>query len=103
METIGLFALLVVVLFLISGIRYRLERIQSRVTEISRIEAKIDLLLKQANIEFNPYAHVAPDIAEAVRAGEKIRAIKLYRRSTGVGLREAKEFIEGLQRRSGIG
>jgi hypothetical protein len=34
---------------------------------------------------------------------QKIKAIKLYRQSTGVGLKEAKEFIEEVQRRAGVG
>lgn len=35
-------------------------------------------------------------INEAIFAGHKIEAIKLYREATGEGLREAKEFIETL-------
>jgi ribosomal protein L7/L12 len=36
-------------------------------------------------------------IQSAVFAGRKIEAIKLYRRASGEGLREAKEFIEALE------
>ena len=61
------------------------------------------LVTGQANIEFDPYAHVAPEIVDALRAGEKIKAIKIYRQATGAGLRESKEFVEGVQRRSGLG
>ncbi|NBT63336.1 MAG: hypothetical protein EBT02_16380, partial [Planctomycetia bacterium] len=35
-------------------------------------------------------------LIELVRAGKKIEAIKLYRESTGVGLKEAKDFVESL-------
>ncbi len=35
-------------------------------------------------------------IAEAVAAGHKLQAIKLYREATGKGLKEAKEFIDAL-------
>ncbi|MGI9454928.1 MAG: ribosomal protein L7/L12 [Aeoliella sp.] len=35
-------------------------------------------------------------INEAIFAGRKIEAIKLYREATGEGLKEAKDFIEGL-------
>ena len=38
---------------------------------------------------------VYPDIYEQVKAGNKLEAIKLYREKTGVGLKEAKEYIEG--------
>jgi ribosomal protein L7/L12 len=36
--------------------------------------------------------------AAAARAGKTIQAIKLYRQSSGVGLKEAKDFIEEFQR-----
>jgi endonuclease V-like protein UPF0215 family len=101
-ETIGLAALIVLGLILLVAIRIRLDAIQSRIAAVTRVEAKLDLLLKQANIKFDPYAHVSNDIAEALRANQKIEAIKLYRQATGVGLKEAKEFIEEVQRRAGM-
>jgi hypothetical protein len=70
---------------------------------LSRVEAKLDLLLKQANIRFDPYVNVPPEIAEAVRSGKKILAIKLQRKSSGMGLKEAKDFIEEVERRAGMG
>ena len=36
-------------------------------------------------------------IQAAVFAGEKIKAIKLYRGSTGEGLKESKDFIDALE------
>jgi hypothetical protein len=39
----------------------------------------------------------APYIEE-LRNGRKIAAIKMYREDTGVGLREAKEYIDNLER-----
>jgi len=35
-------------------------------------------------------------ISEAILAGEKIQAIKLFREATGLGLKEAKDEIEEL-------
>ena len=35
-------------------------------------------------------------ILDALRAGKKIEAIKLYRESTGQGLKESKDFIDEL-------
>jgi len=99
---IGLAVLIVLGLILLVAIRIRLDAIQSRIAAVTRVEAKLDLLLKQANIEFDPYAYVSNDIVEALRANQKIEAIKLYRQATGVGLKEAKEFIEEVQRRAGM-
>jgi hypothetical protein len=60
----------------------------------SRIERKLDLLVKHANIDL---AKVATDeAAELARAGRKIEAIKAYRELTGAGLAEAKAKVESL-------
>ena len=101
-EIFGLVALVVLGLILLVAIRIRLDAIQSRIAAVTRVEAKLDLLLKQANIKFDPYAYVSNDIVEALRANQKIEAIKLYRQATGVRLKEAKEFTEEVQRRAGM-
>jgi ribosomal protein L7/L12 len=36
------------------------------------------------------------EITDALQKGRKIEAIKVYREATGLGLKEAKEFIEEL-------
>lgn len=40
---------------------------------------------------------ITPAIAEAVRAGRKIEAIKLYRQAHGVGLKEAKDAVDACE------
>ena len=47
----------------------------------------------------SPTDEQVQQIMEAVFAGQKIQAIKLYRQSTNCGLKEAKDFIESLQER----
>jgi Ribosomal protein L7/L12 C-terminal domain len=89
-------------LILMALIGARLNRLQERLADLSRIEAKLDLLLKQANIRFDPYINVSPEIAEAMRNGKKILAIKLQRETSGMGLKEAKDFIEDVERRAGM-
>ena len=101
-EIFGLVALMALGLISLFAIRVRLEGLQSRIAAVARVEAKLDLLLKQANIKFDPFAHVSDDIVKALRANRKIEAIKLYRLATGVGLKQAKEFIEEVQRRAGV-
>ena len=45
----------------------------------------------------------AREIAELLaKPGNKIAAIKRYREATGVGLKEAKDVIEALQRKHGL-
>lgn len=43
---------------------------------------------------------VDAEVLELVRTGQKIHAIKRYREVTGAGLREAKEAVEAIERRS---
>ena len=69
---------------------------------IARVEGKLDVLLKNANLQYDPFSDVPEDVADAVRSGNKVLAIRLYRETTGANLRDAKELIEDLQRCSGF-
>jgi hypothetical protein len=80
--------------------RLNLSIVEKRAKMLGRIDAKLDLLLKNAGIEFDPYKSLPAGVGEAVQRGEKIRAIKYYREATGFGLKEAKDFIEEVQRPS---
>lgn len=40
------------------------------------------------------------EILHALERGEKIEAIKLYRHASGVGLKEAKDFVEDMEHRN---
>ena len=77
----------------------RLSAVERRLTRLSRIDAKIDALLKNAGIHFDPLHDVPADVREALERGETILAIKRLRQATGVGLKEAKEFVDEVRRR----
>jgi hypothetical protein len=80
---------------------FGLFRVQEERTRLLwRVDAKLDLLLRHAGIDFDPYRNAPSQVFDALRRDEKIRAIKYYMRTTGVGLKEAKDFIEEVQRRS---
>jgi hypothetical protein len=66
---------------------------------VDRLERQIAFLLEKNDLEYHeePTAGVPPEILELVRRGEKIKAVKLYRQHTFVGLKEAKEFIDSLE------
>lgn len=81
----------------------RLASLEKRVFALWRIDAKIDLLLKHAGIEYDPYKNLPEGVVSALRLGQKISAIKSYREATGVGLKEAKDFVEEIQRQTGTG
>ena len=92
-----------VILVVLVSVALRLIEMRSRMgTLFYRIEAKLDLLLEQANIKFDPYASLPREIVEALRAGQRMEAIKLYMRSTGVGLKQANDFIKEVQQQSGV-
>jgi hypothetical protein len=61
---------------------------------LARLERKVDALLKK--FEVNPDAAVDAAVLSLVREGRKIEAIKRLRENTGVGLKEAKEYVEQL-------
>ena len=80
----------------------RASHLSKRVALLSRVDAKLDLLLQHAGLTYDPYRDLPPEVADAVRQGRKIQAIKHYRNATGVSLKEAKEFIEQVQSRAGV-
>lgn len=77
----------------------RIGALETRIDAISRLDAKLDALLTHAGIRFDPYKDVPPSVVTALEHGQKIEAIKSYRVATGAGLKEAKEFVEEVQRR----
>lgn len=81
----------------------RLSAVERRLNRLSRLDAKIDALLKHSGVEFNPFQDVPPDVQEALERGETILAIKRFRQATGADLKEAKAFIDELRRRRAAG
>lgn len=68
--------------------------LQLRVTEL---EEGLKFLYRRLNIDFaqrGSTPELAPAVQDALRSGNKIAAIKLYRELTNSGLAEAKEAIE---------
>src|SRR5947209_11144425 len=101
-EIFGFIALWLFILILLAVLAARLNGIQNRMAGLSSVEAKVDLLLKQAKISFEPYANVPREVADAIQEGQEIKAIALYRQATGVGLKEAKDFVEEVERRASV-
>ena len=69
--------------------------IQGRIKDqLGRLERKVDFLLGHAGLDISKLA--GAEIAELMRAGKKIEAIKAYRQLTGASLAEAKAHVESL-------
>ena len=80
--------MLLLLLSLWSGVR------RDILWRLRHIERKIDLILSHLGID--PDQGVNQQVLELVKAGQKIQAIKVYREQTGVGLKEAKDYVESL-------
>jgi ribosomal protein L7/L12 len=64
---------------------------------IAELEDRLKFIYRHLNIEFlenNSDPVSSPQIQAALRGGDKIAAIKIYREITGVGLAEAKQAID---------
>ena len=78
----------------------RIGSIEQRLGALSRLEGKLDAVLKHQGIRFDPYGETPPAVLDALRRGRTIEAIKAYRVATGVGLKEAKEYVDEIRRRA---
>jgi ribosomal protein L7/L12 len=79
-----------------------IDDLRKRTRRLGRIEAKLDLLMINAGIEFGPYEGLPAQVVDALNRGDKLEAVKFYCLAAGVSLKEAKNFIEDIQRRSGF-
>ena len=70
------------------------QQLRSRINEL---EDKLNVLYRHLNLNYTDPGSdplLSPQIQDALRRGNKIEAIKIYREMTGVGLAEAKDAIE---------
>ena len=66
-------------------------------SRINELEDRLKFIYRRLNLEYadpNSDPVLSPKIQEALRKGNKIEAIKIYREFTGVGLAEAKQVID---------
>jgi hypothetical protein len=77
----------------------RLSAINRRLDRLSLLDAKVDALLKAGKVKFDPFENIPAGVRECLEHGETIEAIKQYRLATGVGLKEAKDFVDEIRRR----
>ena len=66
-------------------------------SRINELEDRLNFLYRRLGIEYadpNSDPVRSPEIHDALRRGNKIEAIKIYRELTGVGLAEAKQAID---------
>ena len=65
---------------------------------MARLEKKVDVLLDHFGLGDQFRIPANDQIRQLLQDGHKIQAIKVYRELTGVGLKEAKDAVEEMQR-----
>ncbi|MGI9605453.1 MAG: hypothetical protein ACR2P0_04880 [Acidimicrobiales bacterium] len=63
-------------------------------SHLASIENKLDLIIRHLGI--GPSDEDLAEVRRLHESGQKIDAIKLYRRHTGAGLAEAKRAVENM-------
>ena len=69
--------------------------------QIDMLERKVDFILKQLKLEYDDSRYddaMLDSIRRLIADGNKIEAIKVYREQKGVGLVEAKDAVEEIER-----
>ena len=78
-----------------------LDEIEQLSFRLAKLERQVAYLFEHLELEYQEPAgdsDASPEVMEFVHSGKKIEAIKRYRQETGVGLKQAKEFIESLSK-----
>ena len=72
--------------------------------EIRRLQAQMDQLYRHLGLTFveNTAANDDPQVVAALRAGNVVEAIKLYREKTELGLAAAKADVDEMRSRLGL-
>jgi hypothetical protein len=63
-----------------------------------RIEEKLNLILRRADLVYTPSHDLPEDALEALRAGNDKEAAKLYQAAKGIDLEEAKKYVERVKK-----
>ncbi|HEY7349566.1 MAG TPA: ribosomal protein L7/L12 [Ktedonobacterales bacterium] len=72
---------------------------QDYYARLTRLEALMNLVLLRLGIDPNTaFAGPSEQIKWLLMQGKKIEAIKVYREQTGLGLKEAKDTIDAIER-----
>lgn len=61
--------------------------------QVRRLQKKADAIAEKLGIEETIPSELEQEINQLIDEGNRIKAIKVYRQSTGEGLKEASDFI----------
>ncbi len=66
--------------------------------DVLRIEKKVDKISKEIGVSDIVTKDMEFELKNLIKEGKKIKAIKKYRMTTGVGLKEANDYIDLLSK-----
>ncbi|MFC3540306.1 ribosomal protein L7/L12 [Couchioplanes caeruleus subsp. azureus] len=69
---------------------------------LAAVERRLGLIMDHLGVR-EPEPEAPGPVLQELLAGNKIQAIKEYRKATGAGLKEAKDAVELLARQRGLG
>jgi ribosomal protein L7/L12 len=72
-------------------------RIQALELKVAELQRNLAWLMKQLDMHYSEATSVPAAIAEHLKRGNLIEAIKAYREYTGAGLAEAKQAVESIE------
>jgi ribosomal protein L7/L12 len=69
-----------------------------------RLEGQVSFLFEHLGMTFVPEEQLTddPNIVSALKKGDLLEAIKIYRGKTGAGMEEARKAVEEMQGRLGL-
>ncbi|OHD55165.1 MAG: hypothetical protein A2Y33_10625 [Spirochaetes bacterium GWF1_51_8] len=75
-------------------------QIENLTKTVADLEKKVDMLMRHLNLSApsGDRSSFEYEISDLIRRGDKIEAIKRYREQTGMGLKEAKDAVEAMER-----
>lgn len=62
--------------------------------DVCRINVTLDKIAKQMGVDDLVTGNIDTELKILIAKGKKIKAIKQYRMKTGIGLKEAKEYVD---------
>jgi len=62
--------------------------------DVARINITLDKIAKQVGVTDTAIQNIDGELKDLISQGKKVKAIKKYRMVTGIGLKEAKEYID---------
>lgn len=64
--------------------------------QIKILNNKLNKIINHLGIEDEELNKINDELNKLIKEGQKVKAVKLYRMTTGAGLKESKEYIDAL-------